>query len=180
MGFSAVVVFQPQSELYFPQTGKIMACNSGRTSLLYSAFPLFITHQPPPLWFSLFLCPPRHHLLVSLFCPAGEQGLIWRDHNNSCNSLAFTGAPQARPGPRVQCQAHMCSAGRAEILVFCPDSAVSSHDHILAPPPASLFFNISPNPTPVSDSCAHIPAGLHARAVKRDTGEDRREERSPV
>lgn len=143
MGFSAVVVFQPplaQSELYFPQTGKIMACNSGRTSLLYSAFPLFITHQPPPLWFSLFLCPPRHHLLVSLFCPAGEQGLIWRDHNNSCNSLAFTGAPQARPGPRVQCQAHMCSAGRTEILVFCPDSAVSSHDHILAPPPPNLPF----------------------------------------
>lgn len=52
-----------QSELHSPQTGKAMACNSGRPSLLYSAFPLFITHQPPPLCFSLFLC------LLPLFPP---------------------------------------------------------------------------------------------------------------
>ena len=55
---SAVVVSQPPLAsfgLHFPQIGKIMACNSGRQSLLDSAFPLFITHQPPPLWFSLFL-----------------------------------------------------------------------------------------------------------------------------
>lgn len=152
MGFSAVVVFQPplaQSELYFPQTGKIMACNSGRTSLLFILpFPSLSLISHPLSGSHSFSAPPRHHLLVSLFCPAGEQGLIWRDHNNSCNRLAFTGAPQARPGPRVQCQAHMCSAGRTEILVFCPDSAVSSHDHILAPPPQPPFFLISPQTQP--------------------------------
>lgn len=125
-----MVVFQPplaQSELHSPQTGKIMACN----------FPLFITHQPPPLFFSLFLClvsslplpPPLH---CSLPCPAEEQGLIWRVHNNSCNSPTLTGPPRARPGPRVQCQAHMCLAGRTEILILCPGSAVPSHDHIFA------------------------------------------------
>lgn len=58
LAFSAVVVFQAplaSSKLHFPQIGRIMARNSGRQSLLDSAFPLFITHQPPPLWFSLFL-----------------------------------------------------------------------------------------------------------------------------
>lgn len=120
-----------------------MACNSGRPSRLYSAFPLFITHQPPPLRFSLFLC-------LSPPCPAGEQGLIWRVHNNSCNSPILTGAPRARPGPRVQCQAHMCLAGSTEFLTFCPDSAVPSLDHIFASN-LPLFISrqpASPKPNP--------------------------------
>lgn len=143
-----MVVFQPplaQSELHSHQTGKTTAWNSGRPSPLYSAFPLFITHQPPPLCFSLFLClfPPSvpPHLHFSLPCPAGEQGLIWRVHNNSCNSPALAGPPRARPGPRVQCQAHMCLAGSTEILIFCPDSTVPSHDRISA---ANVPFNFLP------------------------------------
>lgn len=152
LAFSAVVVFQAplaSSELHFPQIGRIMARNSGRQSLLDSAFPLFITHQPPPLWFSLFLSlslpfPPSTplpppHLHCSLPCPAEEQGLIWRVHNNSCNSPALTGPPQARPGPRVQCQTHMCLPVRSEILILQRDSAVPSHDHILVPNPLFYF-----------------------------------------
>lgn len=149
----SVLVFQPplaQSELHSPQTGKFMACSSGRPSPLYSAFPLFITHQPPPLFFSLFLCLfpslplPQPHLHCSLPCPAVEQGLIWRVHNNSCNSPALAGPPRARPGARVQCQAHMCLAGRTEILIFCPGSAVPSHDRIFASNLPSLLPQTQP------------------------------------
>lgn len=127
---------------------------------------------------SLSLINPPPHLLCSLFCPAAEHGLIWRDHNNSCNSLAFSGALQARPGQARGFSVRLtCWAEGTEILIFCPDSAVPSHDLILAP---TSSFSFSLNPTPISDACAHIPAALHARAVKWDTGEERREERSPV
>lgn len=66
-----------------------------------------------------------------------------------------------------------------------PTVRLPSHDHILTPnlPPARLaffFFTflLSPQQPSVSVSCAHIPAALHARAVKRDTGEQRGDERS--
>ncbi len=61
--------------------------------------------------------------------------------------------------------------------------ALWCHHTITSLPLSSLFISrqpASPNPTPISSSCAHIPAGLHARAVKWDTGEERREERSPL
>lgn len=96
-------------------------------SLSVSSLPSLYPSTPPP------------HLHCSLPCPAEEQGLIWRVHNNSCNSPALTGPPQARPGPRVQCQTHMCLPVRSEILILQRDSAVPSHDHILVPNPLFYF-----------------------------------------
>lgn len=81
-------------------------------------------------------------------------------------------------------QKYPCWCRRPLSVSAGPDCVVPSHDHILTPnlppacPPAFFFpFLLQPQPS-VSVSCAHIPAGLHARAVKRDTGEQRRAERS--
>lgn len=146
-----------------------MAYNSGRPSPLYSAFPLFITHQPTP--------PHPHPLNPPVPCP-GEQGLIWRVHNNSCNSPTLAGPPRAQAWPKGSMSGSHVFGWRDRnpqpLSRLCGAITVSL---------ASLFISrqpASPNPTPISDSCAHIPAGLHARAVKWDTGEGRREERSPV
>lgn len=75
---------------------------------LFCLSSLYHSSATPSLFLTLSLSalPTHTHTHCSLFCPAGEQGLIWRVHN-SCSSLAFSGAPQVWPGPKVQCQIHM-------------------------------------------------------------------------
>lgn len=164
-----------------------MACNNGQPCLLYFTFSLLITHQPPPLCFSLsvsslhFPFSAHPHLHGSLPFSAGEQGLIWRAHNNSCNSPALVGPPQARPGQGFSVR--LTCVWLEELNSSSSSSTLRCHHTITSLPPTSLFISRQPasrNPTPISDSCAHIPARLHAQAVKWDTGEERREERSPV
>lgn len=117
------------------------------------------------------LVPP--HLLCSLFCPAAEHGLIWRDHNNSCNSLAFSGAPQARPGRGVQCQAHML--GRTDwnprLLSRLCGAITRSHPcpHLL------VFFLPEPNPR-IRRSCPHSSStACPGSEMGHRRGEKRRE-----
>lgn len=154
-----------------------LATVGGRVSL-FRLSPLYHSSATPSLFLTLSMSPPSvpPYLHCSLRCPAGEQGLIWRVHNNSCNSPALAGAPQARPGPRVQCQAHMCMDGRTEILIFCPNSMVPSHDHIFA---SSLPFYFLPACVPKTNPHIRLLCPHSSRtacpAVKWDTGEERRE-----
>lgn len=137
---------------YSLQTGKILACKSGRPSLLYSSFsslslishPLSVSHSfsvsslptfpPPP---PLFPAPLESKTLYGEFITTAaivQPSLVHR---------------RPRPGPRVQCQAHICLAGKTEILIFCPDSAVPSHHHISAPHlPFSFLASLLPQTQP--------------------------------
>lgn len=123
--------------------------------------------------FSLCLPPPLH---CSLPCPAEEQGLIWRVHNNSCNSPALTGPPRARPGPRVQCQTHMCLPVRSEILILQPDCAVPSHDHILVPNPL-FYFSPACFPKPNPHIIPLCPHSSRTACPGSEMGHGRREKR---
>ena len=60
---------------------------------------------------------------------------------------------------------------------------VRCHHTITSLPLTSLLISSQPacfpKPNPIPDSCAHIPLGLHARAVKWDTGEERMRREKP-
>lgn len=141
---------------------------------------LFFTHQPPPLWFSLFLCPPPNPLLTTtttstLPCSAllESKALYGALITTAAVVQPSTGAPQARPGPAPRFSDRLRSSSSVPTL-RCHHMITSVP--LIFPLP---FFISTLTQTSVSVSCAHIPAGLHAWAVKRDTGEQRRVERSP-
>ena len=137
--------------------------------------PLYHSSTTPSLvlTLSLSVSPPLH---CSLPCPAEEQGLIWRVHNNSCNSPALTGPPRARPGPRVQCQTHMCLPVRSEILILQPDCAVPSHDHILVPNPL-FYFSPACFPKPNPHIIPLCPHSSRTACPGSEMGHGRREKR---
>lgn len=110
-----------------PVSGFFRSVGSGRPSPLYSAFPLFITHQPPPLHFSLFLCLFPSLPLCSTTHPPPLFPALLESEALYGEFITTAAAVQPSPvhlgpgpGPRVQCQARMCLAGRTEILIFCP------------------------------------------------------------
>lgn len=88
------------------------------------------------------------HLLVSLFCPAGEQGLIWRDHNNSCSSLAFAGAPQARPGLARGFNVRLTCVWLEGLKSSSSVPTLRCHHTIASLPPQPPFFLFLPKPNP--------------------------------
>lgn len=69
-------------------------------------------------------------------------------------------------------RACVCFGGTAFLFLLCGAITVS---HLCLENPFSFLASL-PLPNPIAHSCAHIPARLHARTVKWDTGEDRREE----
>ena len=174
---------------FCPQTVKIMACNSGRLNPLYSTVPLFITHQPPPLCFSLFLFlslpfPPSVPPTTSTVpCPALLESEALYGEFITTAAIVQPSLVHLGPGLAQGFNVRLTCVWLEGLKSSSSVPTRWCHHTITSLPLTSLFISrqpASPNPTPISDSCAHIPAGLHARAVKWDTGEERREERSPV